>query len=277
MAAAVRRDVGYYLAGQFYQLATYRWGQADLPVVLCVHGLSRNALDFEVLAERLANRFHVVSVDLPGRGGSAWLAEPGLYQPLSYVQALSHVLAEIGRPVDWVGTSLGGICGMLAVAAGAPVRRMVLNDIGPFVPRAALQRIKEYIGGVKRFADLDAASAYFSDVHAPFGKLSAAQWRRFAEISTRPTPEGDLRVHYDPAMTLPIVQGEPADMDLGPFWARIAVPMLALRGAESDLLLPETFAAMGAKAQLHTVPDCGHAPALQDDATIAVIEAFLAD
>jgi pimeloyl-ACP methyl ester carboxylesterase len=270
------RKIPYLLNGAFHQLASLAWGDPGAPPVLCVHGLTRNAYDFEVLAAALAAEFHVISVDLPGRGASDWLPDAALYQPLSYVQALSHVLAAIGRPVAWVGTSLGGICGMLtAAAAGAPITRMVLNDVGSFIPKAALAAIRGYIADAPRFAGVDAAAAYLRERHAGFGALSDAAWHRMAETSTRALPDGGLALHFDPAIAVPMLAGEVADMDLSPYWQRVTCPTLVLRGAESGLLLPETLSQMSAKADTHVVPGAAHAPALQDTPTIAVIRQFL--
>jgi pimeloyl-ACP methyl ester carboxylesterase len=272
----IERSISYWLAGAFYRMAYVEWGDPAAEPVLCVHGLSRTGRDFDVLAASLADQFHVICPDLPGRGLSSWLSQAALYQPTNYVVALAHLLAVIGRPVRWVGTSLGGICGMLTAASpGAPISRMVLNDIGPFVPAAALARIRDYIGQLPHFADLAEAEAYLRLVHAPFGALTNAQWRHLAETSVRTLPEGGLALHFDPALTEPILTATPQDMDLWPVWARVEIPMLALRGAESDLLLAETLQQMAEKAATHVVPDCGHAPALMDAPTIAVVRAFL--
>jgi len=268
--------IPYLLNGAFYNLAYLSWGDPASPPVLCVHGLTRNARDFDALAAALSDRFHVISVDLPGRGASDWLPDPALYQPLSYIQALSHLLAAIGRPVAWVGTSLGGICGMLTAAAPrAPITRMVLNDVGPFIPKAALAVIRAYIADAPRFANLDEAASYLSQRHAAFGKLTPAQWHHMAETSTRALPEGGLALHFDPAIAVPMLAGEPADMDLRVFWNAITCPMLVLRGESSGLLLPETLIEMSAKAATHVVADAGHAPALLDAPTIAVVREFL--
>jgi pimeloyl-ACP methyl ester carboxylesterase len=267
----------YLLNGAFHSLAMTAWGDPHAQPVICVHGLSRNGRDFDALAESLQDRFYLICPDMPGRGQSSWLPDPALYQPLSYLQALSHLLAFIDRPVYWVGTSMGGILGMLIAATpGHPIQRMVLNDIGPFVPQAAIARIQSYIGALPTFADLAEAEAYFREVHAPFGTLSDAQWLHMAEHSTRVVPDGRLALHYDPTMTIPLLAGPAQDSDMWSSWDRIDIPLLTLRGATSDLLLPETFDRMGEKSALHTVPGCGHAPALMDAPTIETIRAFLA-
>jgi pimeloyl-ACP methyl ester carboxylesterase len=266
--------VHYLLAGAFYRMAWVEFGDRAAPPVICVHGLTRNGRDFDTLAEALSDRFRVICPDLPGRGASEWLPDPALYQPPSYVVALGHLLAAVGRPVHWVGTSLGGICGMLvAAAAGQPIARLVLNDVGAFIPKAALARIRGYIGDMPEFDDLAALEAHLRRVHAPFGALTDAQWRHLATHSARTLPNGKLALHYDPAIAAPIVAAEPADVALWPFWQRVTIPTLTIRGASSDLLLAETLTQMGGAS--YVVADAGHAPALMDTASIAVIRDFL--
>jgi pimeloyl-ACP methyl ester carboxylesterase len=225
----------------------------------------------------LAKDFYVLCPDLPGRGASDWLPDGALYEPKTYVQALSHLLAFIDRPVNWVGTSLGGICGMaVAATAGNPIQRMVLNDIGPFVPRDALARIAEYVGILPEFEDERGLESYLRRVHAPFGRLTDAQWAAMAAHGGRRLPNGSLTLHYDPKLAEPLRASAPRDLDLSPFWDRITIPMLTLRGESSDLLLPDTFAHMAEKSQTHVVKDAGHAPAMMDEPTMAVVARFLA-
>jgi pimeloyl-ACP methyl ester carboxylesterase len=270
------RHLTYLLNGRFYRMSCTLWGDKAAPPVVCVHGLTRQGRDFDVLARALAPGFFVICPDLPGRGGSDWLPEMGLYTPVSYLQALSHVLAWVGRPVSWVGTSLGGICGMLLAAApGAPVTRLVLNDIGPFIPRAALKRIAAYTADIPSFRTVGDVQTYLRRVHAPFGRLSDADWAAMAAHSTRFLPDGTPALHYDPAITALLRVSEPQDVDMWAAWEAIRAPMLTLRGETSDLLLPETLARMSKTSATHTVADAGHAPALMDDATIGVVRAFL--
>ncbi|MGE0226226.1 MAG: alpha/beta fold hydrolase [Acetobacteraceae bacterium] len=270
----------YLLAGAFYRMAYVAWGDPAAPVVVCVHGLTRSGRDFDDLARVLSDRFHVICPDLPGRGASDWLPDPALYQAQHYVTALGHLLAVIGRDVAWVGTSLGGICGMLlAASGGTPVTRLVLNDIGPFIPAAALRRIQQYLVDSRppdRFADLGALEGYLRRVHAPFGPLTDAQWAALARASARALPDGGVALHYDPAIAAVMRGHDPADVDLGAFWDRIRMPVMAIRGAQSDLLLPDTFARMCASgAEGLEIPDTGHAPALMDPAQTGAIRRFL--
>jgi pimeloyl-ACP methyl ester carboxylesterase len=182
-------------------------------------------------------------------------------------------------PVDWVGTSLGGICGMgIAATPGNAIRRMVLNDIGAIIPSAALARIRDYINQpAQAFADIAALEAHLRKVHAPFGPLTDAEWRHLAETSARRDAEGALQLHYDPAITHAFSAGDIADIDLSAFWATIAIPVLILRGITSDILPADVAAEMARKpgTSLIEIADAGHAPALMAADQISAIQDFL--
>jgi pimeloyl-ACP methyl ester carboxylesterase len=269
--------VRYLLADGFHHMAYVERGRPGSPLVICVHGLTRQGRDFDRLAEHLAAEFRVICPDLPGRGRSDWLSDPNLYQPQTYVTALSHLLALIEEPVLWVGTSLGGICGMvLAAQPGSPITRMVINDIGPFIPAAALARIRDYLLPPPEFSDLHALEAHLRMIHAGFGVPDDAGWAEMARHSARRLPNGAVTLHYDPAIAHPIRAKEPVDTDLMPFWRRIEVPVLTIRGERSDLLLPETLEEMERSGSGSLIiPGAGHAPALMDEKTIAAIRRFL--
>jgi pimeloyl-ACP methyl ester carboxylesterase len=269
--------VPYLLGADFHRLAFVEFGNPAAPAVVCVHGLTRNGRDFDALATALADRYHVICPDLPGRGRSDWLSDSAQYQPPSYVIALAHLLAYLNKPVAWVGTSLGGICGMMVAAAPhTPITKLVLNDIGPHIPAAALARIRDYMTKAPEvFADLPALEAHLRRVHAPFGRLSDAEWAHLARFSGREVADG-LALHYDPAITEPIRSSIPMDADLTPIWSKIGVPVMAIRGVDSDLLTEATFERMAESgATTLTVPDAGHAPALMDAPSIAAIGDFL--
>lgn len=263
----------------FSTLRWTEWGPEGGAPVLCVHGLTRTGRDFDALAQALAAEGRrVFCPDLPGRGASDWLPDPMLYVPPTYVVALGHLLARIDGAVDWIGTSLGGICGMLVAATpGHPIRRLVLNDMGAMVPKASLERIRDYLGDDPAFPDIAALEARLRQVHAPFGSLTDAQWRHLAETSARQHRDGSLRLHYDPAIAVPMRAAELADMDLTPVWARVDTPTLLIRGAESDLLLRGTAEEMARAphVRLAEIAGCGHAPALMEPAQIAVVREFL--
>lgn len=276
--------IQYLLAGRFRRLAFEEWGPPSAPPVLCVHGLTRNGRDFDALAAALAGDFRVVCVDLPGRGNSDWLDDdPMLYQAQHYVTALSYLLTYLGRDVIWIGTSLGGICGMVAAATpGAPIRKLVLNDVGPFIPADALKRISAYMIAsadspiMSRFPDLEAVERHLRLVHAPFGPLTDSQWADMARNSARVLPDGKFAMHYDPRIAAPMRGHEAVDVDMWPFWNRIQIPRMVIRGATSDVLQSDTVLRMEATgAEAFEVPLTGHAPALLDPLQIEAIRTFI--
>jgi pimeloyl-ACP methyl ester carboxylesterase len=281
--AARAGSIPYLLSGKFYRLAFEEWGDPAAPPVVCVHGLTRNSRDFDALAEALAGSYRVICPDLPGRGHSDWLDDPMLYQAQHYLAPLTHLLAWVGRDVAWVGTSLGGICGMIIAAMDqAPISRLVLNDVGPFIPADALRRIRDYMVAsgdsplMSRFPDLDTIERHLRLVHAPFGPLSDAQWAEIARNSARALPDGRFAMHYDPRIAEPLRGTEPVDVDMWGFWDRIRVPRMVIRGETSDILLPETLARMEASgAEAYVVPVTGHAPPLLDPLQIEAIRSFL--
>lgn len=269
-------SVRYLLSDGFHDMAFTEWGRAGAPAVVCVHGLTRQGRDFDRLARSLASDFHVICPDLPGRGRSDWLAEASLYQPLTYVTALAALLATLPPHVRWVGTSLGGICGMiLAAQPKTPIIRLVLNDIGPFIPEAAVTRIRDYLEPPPVFPDVAALEAHLRQIHASFGVPDDGAWAEMAAASSRAVP-GGVTLHYDPAVALAMRAGPAADVNLWPFWEKIQAPVMTIRGALSDLLLAETFAQMArpGDAQL-LLEGVGHAPSLMDAGTIGAIGRFL--
>lgn len=276
-------SVHYLFGTRFYKMAFVEFGNPAAPAVVCVHGLTRNGRDFDALANALSDRFHVICPDLPGRGKSDWLPDGMAYQPPTYVIALAHLLAHLNKPVAWVGTSLGGICGMmLAAAQNTPLTKLVLNDIGPHIPMEALQRIREYMMKVpEHFASMAELTAHLRQVHAPFGQLSDAEWAHLARFSARQITDstGDgktIALHYDPKIVQPISATAPIDVDIWPVWEMIKMQRLVIRGAQSDLLLSQTYDRMVVEgAEGYVVADAGHAPALMDYESQARIKAFL--
>lgn len=266
-----------------YTLGYTEWGAPDAArTVVCVHGLTRNARDFDHLAAALAADARVICPDMVGRGQSDRLDDPRHYALPTYVAHMLQLIdrLRLGR-VDWVGTSMGGLIGM-GVAAGehSPIERLVLNDVGPFLPKAALFRIDAYLGLAARdFADVAEIETHLREVHAMFGPLTDAEWRHLAEHSARRRPDGRLELAFDPRLREAFEQGGLDDVDLWPLWDPIRCPVLVLRGAESDLLLPETAREMterGPKAKLVEFEGIGHAPALMADHQIATVRDWLA-
>jgi pimeloyl-ACP methyl ester carboxylesterase len=267
-------------AAGFHAMAYTRWGTTGGRPLVCVHGLTRNGRDFDDLAAVLSRSGPVVAPDIVGRGASDWLASPAEYAYPRYVADIATLIASLDAPeVDFLGTSMGGIIGMvLASLPRTPIRRLVLNDVGGLIPKAALERIGRYIGAQYRFDGLEDVEAELRRVHGAFGPLSDAQWRRMAEHSHRRLPDGGFALAYDPGIgeafkTMPI-----EDVQLWAYYDRVACPTLLIRGAKSDLLLPETAEEMtrrGPRATLYEVADAGHAPALMDQAQIEAVGRFL--
>jgi pimeloyl-ACP methyl ester carboxylesterase len=263
------------------ELAWLDWGDPAAPrTVICVHGLTRNAHDFDSLAEALAARgCRVLAVDVAGRGRSGWLADPTQYVMPVYAAQLARFLDVLGLSgVDWIGTSMGGLIGMvLAAGERPPMTRLVINDIGPFVAPQALDQIRSYLGLDLRFHDLAELEAHLRLIHAGFGQLTDAQWRKLALGSSRPSSEG-LRLHYDPAIRSPFVESAAEGIELWELWDRIRCPTFVLHGSESVLLTADLLAQMqqrGPPLTTVTLPGIGHAPALIAPEQIELIARWL--
>jgi len=261
-------------------MAYTEWGPADHPhVVICVHGLTRNGRDFDTLAQALSTRCRVLCPDVVGRGRSAWLKDPAGYGYPQYLGDLTTLIARTGAAqVDWVGTSMGGLIGMLLAAQpGTPLRRLVMNDVGAFIPKAALERIGAYVGTDPVFADIGALETYLRRIAAPFGPLTDAQWRHLALHGGRVAHDGALRLAYDPGVATAF-KGGVTDVDLRATWDRVRIDVLLTRGAESDLLSRETAEAMLSRSGntgLAEFAGVGHAPTFMSDDQIAAVSDFL--
>jgi pimeloyl-ACP methyl ester carboxylesterase len=268
----------------FHRIAFTDWGPAvsDLPV-LCVHGLTRNGRDFDHLATALASKGRrVICPDLPGRGQSERLKDSSDYVLPQYCSDMTALIAALGAvEIDWVGTSLGGLIGIvLAALPGSPIRRMVINDIGPYLPWAGLLRLGANLNEIpKGFQTIREAELYFRRVLAPFGELEDEHWRHLTVHSVVWKPE---RQHYeslcDPNIAHAFRNPWHYSVDLWKYWDAIDIPILVVRGQTSDLLPEDILADMlrrNRNATARTVQNCGHAPALIAPDQIGVVEAFL--
>ncbi len=253
------------------------WGRADKGTVIAWHGLARTGRDMDELAAHLSGRgWRVICPDTVGRGLSQWSRQPDEEYCLRFYARLARELLD-GldlQTVHWVGTSMGGAIGTLCAGGLAEptlkgrIRSLVLNDNAPELAQAAIERIRAYAGQPPAFETVTELEAFFRQVYKPYGWLSDAQWRRLAETSTRRLPDGRVTPHYDPAMVRQFIV-HPDDYLIWDHYEAIEVPVLLLRGAESDLVLQDTVPRMrergpGARGLLQTieVPGCGHAPAL---------------
>jgi pimeloyl-ACP methyl ester carboxylesterase len=265
-----------------HRMAYLEWGSRDNPrVLVCVHGLTRCAHDFDALARRLATRYRVVCPDVPGRGDSDWLRNPMEYQLPVYVNDMVALLARLDvETVHWVGTSLGGLIGMaLAALPDSPVTRLVLNDVGPVLTASALGRIAAYVGKWPPLPTIEAAEAYLRAVSAPFGAHTDAEWRSLTEHVVRRNADGSFRMHYDPALAASFTaQPLDRDVELWGVYDAIRCPTLVLRGEQSDLLTRETANAMssrGPRARVVEIANVGHAPTLIHEDQIRLVAEFL--
>lgn len=261
-------------------LAVWEWGDAANPQVLvCAHGLTRNGRDFDRLAAALANRFRVVAFDAVGRGESDLLPDPAGYIYPTYVRHALALLTHLAVPqVDWIGTSMGGILGMLlAVHVPDRIGRLIINDVGPMIPRAALSRILVALADLPSFADDAEALAHFRIRYASFGPIDEDGWQHLVRHGTRRGADGRLHLAFDPRLVAALAGSDKADVVMWDFWAGVRQPLLLLRGAESDLLLRCTAKGMVARGDVALVEfaNTGHAPSLLMPDQIEVVSRWL--
>ncbi len=266
-----------------HRMAYWEWGDpANRRVLVCVHGLSRQGRDFDTLAADLCDQYRVVCPDVVGRGRSDWLADPMGYAVPTYVADMVTLLARLdAEVVDWVGTSMGGLIGLgVAALANSPLRRLVLNDVGPVIEPSSLQRIGTYLGLPVRWRSVDEAADALLAISQGFGPHTREQWLALTRPQLKPDGHG-FKPHYDPAIAVPFRAITPemavaGQAMLWQAWDSLKLPVLLLRGAESDLLSPATAQAMterGPKARLVAFAGIGHAPTLvQADQRQAVRE-----
>jgi pimeloyl-ACP methyl ester carboxylesterase len=273
-----------------HRMAYKEWGDPANPrVLVCVHGVTRVADDFDALADAMSDRYRVVCPDVAGRGRSERLRDANLYVVPQYVADMVTLIARVtagseDEAVHWVGTSMGGLIGMiLASFDDSPIRRLVLNDIGPVLDPAAMARIGEYIGQDVRFPSFEAGARFVKDVSSSFGPHSDAEWHKLASDVLVRAPGGEWVRHYDLGLAKPFaaITPERAEQDQAALWAAwdaIRCPTLLLRGELSDLLSRATAEEMtrrGPRPSLAEIPGVGHAPTLMHANQIAIVRDFL--
>jgi pimeloyl-ACP methyl ester carboxylesterase len=268
-----------------HRMAYAEWGDAhNLRVLICVHGLTRQGRDFDTLAQDLASDYRVICPDVVGRGRSDWLADPAGYAIPQYVADMVSLVARLNADqVDWVGTSMGGLIGLaLAALPQSPVRKLVLNDVGPVIQPQALQRIGAYVGEAAHWKTLDEAADALWAISTSFGPHTREQW--LALTQPQLVADGDgWKSRYDPgiAQGLRAITPELAAAGEAYLWHsydRLTCPTLLLRGAESDLLSASTAQQMtqrGPRASLREFAGVGHAPMLVQPGQRAVVRQFL--
>ncbi|MBY4729488.1 alpha/beta fold hydrolase [Cupriavidus pauculus] len=271
-----------------HRMAYHEWGDpANSRVLVCVHGLTRTGRDFDALARAMSDEYRVVCPDVVGRGRSDWLADPHFYTVPQYVSDMVTLIARLNAErVDWFGTSMGGLIGMgLAGLPNSPVRKLLLNDVGPRIAAQAMERIGAYLGLPVRFKTFEEGLAYLQTISASFGRHTPEQWRELNSAILKPVQGAESLewgLHYDPALAVPFKETPPEAVLAGEamLWKMFEAatgPTLIVRGAQSDLLLRETVAEMVARGkQVSTVEiaDVGHAPTFVDPAQIAIARNF---
>lgn len=272
----------HYITCEQREIHYTEWGPANDEVLIAWHGLARTGRDMDHIAQHLSSRYRVICPDTIGRGLSQWSPEPEREYCLAfYVQLATALVDQLGlERFHWLGTSMGGAIGTLAAASTlrGRIQRLVLNDNGPQLAQAAIDRIRSYAGSPASFATVGELEAYFRTVYKPYGWLSDAQWRLLTETSVRRLPDGRVTPHYDPAMVMQFTHHDD-DYLRWDEWDCLDLPVLCLRGEDSDLLLPDTAEQMrnrGPRAVVVEIPGCGHAPALNTPAQYALVERFLA-
>jgi pimeloyl-ACP methyl ester carboxylesterase len=279
----------YYLGMSpqgFHDLAYTEWGtwSDQFPTIICVHGLTRNGRDFDELAFYLSNKGrYVLCPDVVGRGESSWFTNPTHYNFNQYVSDMNTLIARAHtHHVDWIGTSMGGLIGMMMAALpNTPIRRLVINDIGPQVPIAGLKRLAQYAGKEPVFKTFDEAKAYCKIHYADFGVLSEEQWEQFTEHSIKLRAPNLYTFKMDPGIRhakspsqwlndfvhhpIKALEGVLYDVDLWAIWKQVRCPVLVIHGTHSDLLTPEIITKMQRthpQVEVYEVENAGHAPAL---------------
>ena len=270
-----------------HRVAYWEWGDPANPrVLVCVHGLTRQGRDFDVLAAAMSDRYRVVCPDIVGRGESDRLPNPADYVVPRYAADMITVLARVNaETVHWVGTSMGGLIGMV-VASLTPkplVSKLVMNDVGPVLPPQAIARIGAYLGLPLRWDSVEQAADYLWTISKSFGPHTREQWLALTRPMLRPTNEGGWRLHYDPAIAIPFQTSTPESAAVfeASLWAAydaVRCPTLLLRGADSDLLSAghaQQMTQRGPHARLHTFAGVGHAPTLIADDQVQQVREFL--
>lgn len=267
----------------FHKIAYMEWGSIDAPrTIICVPGLTRNSRDFDILAQELGvrNNARIICPDLPGRGESAWLGDSRYYNHQQYIIDLTALIARLNvASVTWIGTSIGGLLGMyLAAQINTPIDSLVLNDVGPVIPRAAVARISKYTKKNKNFLNLDAAQNYLRSIYGSGEKLSDNIWQQITLNSVIQQQDGSFALAYDPKIVRNIPKFLFFDIKLWGLWKRINCPVLVLRGQYSDVLLKTTSEQMreiGPKTEIVEIHNCGHAPMLMTQDQIKIISNWL--
>jgi pimeloyl-ACP methyl ester carboxylesterase len=265
-----------------HEVHVTEWGRPGAPALVMAHGLARTGRDFDELAAALSDQYHVLCPDMIGRGGSSWATEPEAEYSVEYFAGIASDLLDFFgiAQTAWLGTSLGGLIGM-RLASGRDADRigsLIVNDIGPEVPQAAIDRILTYVGDLPSFARFVEGETWLRVAYAPFGPAPDGYWRRMALTSLRRQGDGRLTLHYDPRITVQL-SASANELESWDRWDRIETPCHVIRGASSDLLLPTTaerMAVSGPRPGITEIDGCGHAPTLSRESDALLVRDLLA-
>jgi len=265
----------------FHKISYLEWSSSKAErTIVCAHGLTRNSRDFDILAEQLSEDARVICPDLIGRGESTWFSDAHHYNQPQYLIDMTALIARLDvESLTWIGTSLGGLLGMyLAAQDNSPITALILNDVGPVVPRSAMARIAKYAGNSVNFPNLDTAQQYVRRIFASGEELSDEIWNNITLHSVIQKSDGSYTLAYDPKVSSSMFKLWFTGVHLWSIWERIRCPVLVLWGAESDVLLPETIEKMrrsGPKIDVIKIPNCGHTPSLRTQDQIDAIRNWL--
>jgi pimeloyl-ACP methyl ester carboxylesterase len=270
------------LNNQPIRMAYREWGDSANPhTLVCVHGLARQSGDFDLLAEKLSADMRILVPDMPGRGQSTWLTNKNDYHNGHYAVLMAQFLDSLKLyQVDWLGTSMGALIAMvLNHLYPDRIRKLIVNDIGPFIPQSALQRIAKYVDVNPVFQNIEEAAALMQKNYADFGIKQKEHMDQFVANSLNQMADGTFRLHYDQGIAVPFAEAFKGDVSIWPLWDSIKCPTLILRGEKSDVLPLDVFTKMqqlGPHISGITIKDVGHAPALMEDDQIDIVKRFLA-
>lgn len=276
----------------FHKIYYREYGQKNHHnTIIAVHGLTRNSSDFHYLATALEDKYHIVAPDVVGRGQSDYLKDPRHYTYAQYICDMTVLLAHTGcDKVTWLGTSMGGIFGMvMASMPNSPIKQLILNDVGPVVPKTAVDRIKAYAGIKLSFESREQAEMILRELYKPFGIKSEEHWHYVFDNSLKEEPDGSLTLAYDSRATAAIQDtqenahalshvDDTGNVVFWPYWDNIKCPVLVINGAESDILTPAIIDQMqqrGPAFDHALIPNVGHAPMLSENDQIKVVRAWL--
>ncbi len=279
----VQKKVPMTLGGEDMYIAYRSWGDEANPQKLyCLHGVTRNCRDFDYLGASLSDECHVLCLDTIGRGRSSYFADVANYTMANVIAAVSNVIkATSNDKINLLGTSMGGLVTMaLAAREVLPVDRIILNDVGPFVPVDLNRAISLHENAKpKHFANWDLALAYHEENYQSFGPMNELQWEMFTRNGMRELADGSFVYDYDPNIQKPIASFSNSDFDVWHLYDPIKCPTLVIRGETSRALLPEVAQEMtqrGPKAELIEIPITGHAPHLMSDEQVKIVRDWLA-